>query len=136
MNLIHDQATQAGLEYLVIGGHAVNCYGEPRATLDVDLAWTSTPRRSGKSSRVTVPLNSMNDSAKNSQPSGEDLSLHDPTSPYALDLPAAPDWFSAPPKGTWEDGYRLSLAALEMVQDRPEIFAQREQRRCGVEFVM
>ncbi len=78
----------------------------------------------------------MSDSEKNSQPSDKDLSLHDPTSPYALDLPTAPDWFSVPPKGTWEDGYRLSLAALEMIQDRPEIFEQREQRRCDAPFVM
>ena len=35
--LIHDKATQAGLEYLVIGGHAVNAYGIPRSTLDVDF---------------------------------------------------------------------------------------------------
>ena len=55
---------------------------------------------------------------------------------FELDLPAAPDWFSVPPKGTWEDGYRLSFAALEMIKDRPEIFEQREQRRCRVEFVL
>ena len=66
----------------------------------------------------------------------EHLPLHDASSPYALDLPVAPRWFSIPPKGTWEDGYRLSLAALEMVKDRPEIFEQREQRRCTAEFVM
>ena len=78
----------------------------------------------------------MNDSEKNSHPNGEDLSLNDRSSAYALDLPIAPDWFSAPPKGTWEDGYRLSLAALEQVKDRPEIFEQRERRRCHAEFVM
>jgi hypothetical protein len=37
VTLIHDKARQAGLEYLVIGGHAVNAYGIPRATLDVDF---------------------------------------------------------------------------------------------------
>jgi hypothetical protein len=37
VTLIHDKAVRLGLEYLVIGGHAVNAYCEPRATLDVDF---------------------------------------------------------------------------------------------------
>ncbi len=37
VNLIHDTAIRLGLHYLVIGGHAVNSYCEPRSTLDVDL---------------------------------------------------------------------------------------------------
>ncbi|MBI3878315.1 MAG: nucleotidyltransferase family protein [Verrucomicrobia bacterium] len=37
VNLLHHKATGAGLAYLVIGGHAVNYYCEPRATLDVDF---------------------------------------------------------------------------------------------------
>ncbi len=37
VNLLHAKATAAGLSYLVIGGHAVNFYCEPRATLDVDF---------------------------------------------------------------------------------------------------
>ncbi len=37
VNLIHDKAQKLGLAYLVIGGHAVNVYCEPRATLDVDF---------------------------------------------------------------------------------------------------
>lgn len=37
VTLIHAKAQQAGLEYLVIGGHAVNVYCEPRVTLDVDF---------------------------------------------------------------------------------------------------
>ncbi len=35
--LIHSKARARGLDYLMIGGHAVNFYAEPRATLDVDL---------------------------------------------------------------------------------------------------
>ena len=35
--VIHEKATRLGLAYLIIGGHAINAYGEPRATLDVDL---------------------------------------------------------------------------------------------------
>ncbi len=31
------KAGDMGLSYLVVGGHAVNAYAEPRATLDVDL---------------------------------------------------------------------------------------------------
>jgi hypothetical protein len=37
VNLIHEKSHELGLSYLVIGGHAVNAYGEPRATLDVDF---------------------------------------------------------------------------------------------------
>lgn len=37
VTVIHAKATAAGLAYLVIGGHAVNFYCEPRATLDVDF---------------------------------------------------------------------------------------------------
>lgn len=38
VTVIHEKATQLRLPYLVIGGHAINAYGEPRSTLDVDLA--------------------------------------------------------------------------------------------------
>ena len=37
VTLLHEKVRQFGLEYLVIGGHAVNAYCEPRATLDVDF---------------------------------------------------------------------------------------------------
>jgi hypothetical protein len=37
VNIIHAKAEQLGLTYLVIGGHAVNWYGTPRTTLDVDF---------------------------------------------------------------------------------------------------
>ena len=37
VTIIHDKAQQLGLAYLVIGGHAVNAYCEPRSTLDVDF---------------------------------------------------------------------------------------------------
>ncbi len=80
--------------------------------------------------------NCMNNSEKNSPPNGNDTSLPDKRSPYAFSLPVAPDWFSAAPQGSWKDGYHLSLAALEMVKDRPEVFDQREQRRCLVEFIL
>ncbi len=35
--IIHQKAQTLGLDYLVIGGHAINAYCEPRATLDVDF---------------------------------------------------------------------------------------------------
>jgi hypothetical protein len=41
-----------------------------------------------------------------------------------------------PPKASWEAGYKLSLMALEMIKDRPEIWEERERRRCDVEFKM
>lgn len=37
VTVIHDKAQKLGLTYLVIGGHAVNSYCAPRATLDVDF---------------------------------------------------------------------------------------------------
>lgn len=56
--------------------------------------------------------------------------------PYGLDLPIAPAWFSEPPKGTMEDGIRLSIALLEGIKNRPEIFEERARQRVDVEFVM
>lgn len=56
--------------------------------------------------------------------------------PYALDLPIAPAWFSDPPKGTIDDGIRLSLAMIESLKNRPEIFEERARQRVDVEFVM
>ena len=53
---------------------------------------------------------------------------------YGLDLPVAPAWFSDPPKGSMEDGIRLSLLALEQVKNRSDVFAQRDQHMCDVEF--
>ena len=42
VTFIHDKSQQAGLDYLLIGGHAINAYCEPRGTLDVDfLVWKS-----------------------------------------------------------------------------------------------
>ena len=55
---------------------------------------------------------------------------------YALELPVAPAWFSEPPEGSMEDGIHLSLLALEQVRNRPEIFAQRDQQMCDVEFTL
>jgi hypothetical protein len=58
------------------------------------------------------------------------------TSPETrLDLPIAPAWFSEPPAGTMEDGIQLSLAALELVRDRPEIFEEQARQRVDGAFV-
>ena len=56
--------------------------------------------------------------------------------PYGLDLPIAPAWFSEPPKGTMEDGIRLSIVLLDSIKNRPEIFEERARQRVDVEFVM
>jgi hypothetical protein len=37
VNILHAKAKERGLDFLLIGGHAVNAYCEPRATLDVDF---------------------------------------------------------------------------------------------------
>ena len=52
-----------------------------------------------------------------------------------FDLPVAPAWFSKAPSGTMDDGIRLSLAALEQVKGRPEVFAQRRRQMCDAEFI-
>lgn len=44
VNVIHARAAQLGLSYLIIGGHAVNAYAEPRATLDVDILVSQADR--------------------------------------------------------------------------------------------
>ena len=46
VNIIHAKAEQLGLKYLVIGGHAVNAYGEPRTTVDVDFLVCKDDRQS------------------------------------------------------------------------------------------
>lgn len=53
-----------------------------------------------------------------------------------LDLPVAPAWFSEPPRGSLDDGVRLSLLALEQIEGRSEVFQAREQHRCNVEFTL
>lgn len=63
-------------------------------------------------------------------------SLNEKAPDYDLDLPVAPGFRNRPPKGTWEDGYRLSLLALEAVSGRPAIFEHRSRLMCPVEFVL
>lgn len=82
-----------------------------------------------------APPNSTNDSCAGSDNS-ESAMLRDEPAAYGLTLPVDSTFRSLPPAGTWEDGYRLSLAALELVKDRPEIFAERSRRMCDVEFVL
>lgn len=55
---------------------------------------------------------------------------------FDFELPIEPGFRDSPPSGTWEDGYRLSLEALKLVEHRPEIFARRLAQRCDVEFKM
>jgi hypothetical protein len=62
--------------------------------------------------------------------------LREAASPYALDLPVDNTGQGHPPRGNWEDGFRLSAAALEMVRNRPEVFAERDRRMCFDEFVL
>ena len=48
VNFIHEKAQKQGLPCLVLGGHFLNVYCEPRATLDVDflVRKAEAPRRS------------------------------------------------------------------------------------------
>ncbi|MCB1128104.1 MAG: hypothetical protein KDM81_16545 [Verrucomicrobiae bacterium] len=57
-----------------------------------------------------------------------------PDSPYALDLPVAPDWFSEAPPGTPDDGWRLMLEAVASLKDPDAVFRRREQHRVIAEF--
>jgi hypothetical protein len=61
--------------------------------------------------------------------------LKEQAASYQLDLPVAPAWFSDPPKGTMNDGIRLSMAILETVKNRPEIFEERVRQMVDVEFI-
>jgi hypothetical protein len=74
---------------------------------------------------------SSNESAKDNS-----SALKEEGGDYRFELPIEPDYRERPPAGSWEAGYRLSLLALEMVKNRPEVFAQRDERMCPVEFRM
>jgi hypothetical protein len=73
---------------------------------------------------------------ESSNESHSSSSLNEPSTEYRFDLPVEPNYRERPPEGSWEAGYRLSLMALEMVKDRPEIFEERDRRMCSVEFRM
>ena len=62
--------------------------------------------------------------------------LHEVPPDYGFDLPVQPQYRERPPRGSVDDGIQLSLLALAQVADRPEVFSQREMRRCHVEFQM
>ena len=55
---------------------------------------------------------------------------------YRFELPVEPNYRERPPRGSWEAGYRLSLMALELVKNRPDVFEERDQRMCSAEFQM
>ena len=75
----------------------------------------------------------MNESSNESVNSSE---LKELPSKDRFELPVDPNYRERPPRGSWEAGYRLSLMALELVKNRPEIFEQRDQRMCSAEFRM
>jgi hypothetical protein len=77
----------------------------------------------------------MNSSSSDSPDPGADF-LHDRPPTLDFELPVEPGYRELPPKGSWEDGYRLSLMALELVKNRPEIWEQRNARMVNVEFVL
>ncbi|MBI3878314.1 MAG: hypothetical protein HY300_20520 [Verrucomicrobia bacterium] len=75
----------------------------------------------------------MNVSSKDSVEHQPDV-LRETPPDYGFVLPVEPGYRERPPKGSWEAGYRLSLAGLELVKDRPELFIQRDLLMCNVEF--
>ena len=78
----------------------------------------------------------MNASANDSpdSPPNPPAAAHETPPDYQFDLPVVPGYRERPPAGSWEAGYRLSLAALELVKNRPEVFAERDRQMCDVEF--
>jgi hypothetical protein len=78
VTIIHAKAEQLGLKYLVIGGHAVNAYGTPRTTLDIDFlicrddlqTWTSLLLKEG-----FKVMNTGNNFVQFSPPYGTDWNL-------------------------------------------------------------
>lgn len=239
--IIDAKARQMGLPYLVIGGHAVNAYCEPRSTLDVDFLirksdlpqWRKLLEREGYRAapdaetfaqfeppygvpwrvdlmlvneqtfekfmdgareatmhgiRTRVPkpehlialklhalkhahperfdkdfgdvlsltrstgLDPLSDSyrqlyeqfgtlelMKKSDNDSADFrpaELREVPPDYQFELPVQPGYRERPPRGSVDDGIALSLVALAQAADRPEIFVQREARRCRVEFQM
>jgi hypothetical protein len=76
----------------------------------------------------------MNNSSDASNPEAEAPSAKQlPVAEWQL--PVDPNFKSTPPKGTWEDGYWLSVAALEEAEKHPEIWEERRKRMCTKEFV-
>jgi len=76
----------------------------------------------------------MNSSSKDSEK--DDAALKERSAEHQFELPVESGYREQAPEGSWEAGYRLSLEALKMVKDRPEIFKKRDQRMCGVEFIL
>jgi hypothetical protein len=60
----------------------------------------------------------------------------EPSPADGLNLPVAPDWFSEAPKGSWEDGYQLSLQVIRDLKDRNRVFAERDASMVAAEFKM
>ncbi len=59
-----------------------------------------------------------------------------PFAGFTLDLPVDSAYHGHPPRGTWMDGYLLSLMGLDQVKDRPQVFDERDARMCSAEFRM
>ncbi|MEI2679230.1 MAG: nucleotidyltransferase family protein [Burkholderiaceae bacterium] len=78
VTLIHQEAQRQGLPYLVIGGHAVNAYCAPRATLDVDFLVRKADRESWDKLLISEgfkPLNVGENFANYSPPYGVSFRL-------------------------------------------------------------
>jgi hypothetical protein len=78
----------------------------------------------------------MSDSSKPSNPDPQPDQFKERPVAYGLDLPVAPDWFSEEPKGTWEDGYRLSLELIQSLPNLDQVYAERDACMVSAEFKM
>lgn len=75
----------------------------------------------------------MNESSREStDPTASTLRETPPD--YGFELPVEPGYRERPPRGSIEAGIQLGLLALKQVRNRPQLFAERDKRRCDVEF--
>ena len=60
LDLIHLQARKEGLEFILIGGHAINAIGDRRQTRDIDLVVCETDRKHWKELLLSIGYEELN----------------------------------------------------------------------------
>lgn len=85
---------------------------------------------------INLELKNYMNASNNDSAEPVPATVREEPGPFGFDLPVDPGYRERPPQGSWEDGLRLSEAALDLVENRPEIFSRRDASRCTVEFVL
>ncbi len=60
LDLIYQQAQKEGLEFILIGGHAINAIGDRRQTRDIDLVVCETDRNQWKELLLAIGYEELN----------------------------------------------------------------------------